>query len=171
MEKQLLFLFSAIGALNGFFISLYFAFIFKNRNTSTYFLAALLFAISVRVTKTVFFAFSPSISNTFLHIGLTACLIIGPLLYLYLKAFKSQHNKWWLAHVFPIIGLMIVVHFVYPYSEYSYLWKRNSTGYLGWFLFSQWVFYVIISARLCNVEFKHVFKKTRENYRNRLLGC
>ena len=159
MEKQLLFLFSAIGALNGFFISIFFAFIFKNRNRATYFLAALLFAISVRVTKSVFFTFSSSISNTFLHIGLTACLLIGPLLYLYIKAFKSQHNKWWLAHIVPILGLMIFVHFMYPYHEYRYLWQRKSTGYLGWFLFLQWVFYIVISARICKTEFKRVFKK------------
>lgn len=159
MEKQLLFFFSAIGALNGFFISFYFAFIFKNRNQSTYFLSALLLAISVRVTKTVFFAFSPDISDTFLHVGLLACLLIGPLLYLYIREFKELNNRWWVSHIIPIVLLMVIIHTVYPYSEYRYLWRRTSTGYLGWFLFSQWVYYIIISARLCKDEFKRVFSK------------
>ncbi|MEL6558767.1 MAG: helix-turn-helix domain-containing protein [Bacteroidota bacterium] len=162
MEKELLFLFSAIGALNGFLISIYFAFFYNNRNRSTYFLSALLFAISVRITKSVFFAFAPAISDTFLHIGLLACLLIGPLFYLYINEFKSRSNKWWLIHIIPIALLMIVVHLFFPYSEYSYLWKRTSNGYLGWFLFSQWLFYILISAVLSKKEFNNIISKGRK---------
>jgi len=159
LEKELLFFFSSIGVLNGLFISIYFAFIFKNRNKATYFLSALLLAISVRVAKSVFFSFSPIASNTFLHIGLTACLLIGPLLYLYINETKGKNKKWfWVLHILPIIVLMIVMHIFYPYDEYRYLWRRTSKGYLSWFLFSQWLFYIIASAFICKDEFKKVLK-------------
>ncbi len=163
LEKEILFFFSAIGVLNGFFISIYFVFIFKNRNRATYFLAALLLAISVRVAKSIFFAFSPAISNTFLHVGLTACLLIGPLLYLYIKESKQNNKKWlWIIHILPVIILMVIVHIFYPYSEYRYLWKRTSTGYLGWFLFSQWLFYIIIAGVISKNEFKRVLRKEQK---------
>lgn len=161
MEKELLFFFSAIGALNGFLISIYFTFFFRNRNRSTYFLSALLLAISIRVTKSVFFSFAP-ISDTFLHIGLLACLLIGPLLHLYVNEFKNSNKKGWLIHIIPIFILMIAVHIFFPYSEYRYLWKRTSTGYLGWFLFSQWLFYILISALQCKNEFSNIISKGRK---------
>ena len=163
MEKEVLFFFSGIGVLNGFFISIYLSFILKNRNRATYLLAALLFAVSVRVAKSVFFAFSPTISDTFLHIGLTACLLIGPLLYLYVRESRQKiENLTWLIHTLPIILLMVFVHFFYPYSEYRHLWKRSSDGYLGGFLFSQWLFYIILSVLISRNTFKRVLAKSQK---------
>ena len=162
LEDQLLFFFSAIGAFNGFIFSMYFAFFFKNRNKATYFLAGLLFVISVRVAKSVFFTFSESITDTFLHVGLTACLLIGPFLYLYVRAAKKHENKTkygWLLHVIPILLFMIVVHYQYPYSEYRYLWQRKGNGYFGWFLFIQWFVYIIFSGFYIKDSFKNLLKK------------
>lgn len=160
MEKEFLFFFSSIGVLNGLLISLYFIFIFKNRNRATYFLSALLLAISIRVAKSVFFTFSPTASDTFLHIGLTACLLIGPLLYLYATETKKRNKKWfWVIHILPILLLMLIIHTYFPYSEYRFLWRRTTKGYLSWFLFSQWLVYIILAIFICKDEFKKVFKK------------
>lgn len=163
MEKELLFFFSSIGVLNGLFISIYFAFIFKNRNKATYFLSALLLAISVRVAKSVFFSFSPIASNTFLHTGLTACLLIGPLLYLYVNEIKKKNKKWfWILHILPIIVLMLIIHLFFPYDEYRHLWRRTSQGYLSWFLFLQWLFYIVVSVFICKDEFKRFLKSEQK---------
>lgn len=159
-ESQLLFFFSALGAFNGLFLGLYFAFLIKNRNRNTYFLAALLFVISIRVTKSVFLTFYSNISSSFIQIGLTACLLIGPFLYLYISSAiedrKPKKSYKWLLHVVPIIVVMVILGYYYPYLENKYLWQRRYYGYLGWLLFLQWFIYIILSA----LKIKFVLKKT-----------
>ncbi|WP_394749456.1 AraC family transcriptional regulator [Spongiimicrobium salis] len=166
LEQQLLFFFSALGAFNGLVLSGYFAFFFKERSRATYFLAALLFVISVRVAKSVFFTFSPTITNTFLHIGLTACLLIGPFLYLYVNEVKKPMNTArfsWLWHVLPILIAMLIIHYKYPYHEYRHLWQRRYHGYLGWFLFAQWFCYIGISGYLIRNSLKACFTKSKKS--------
>ena len=112
VSSELLFFFSALGAFNGVFLGLYFALFIKNRTRATYFLAGLLFVVSVRVAKSVFLTFYPGTSSTFIHIGLTACLLIGPFLYLYTQAVyadKVRHKLLWLLHVLPAIFIMTVI--------------------------------------------------------------
>ena len=164
-ESQLLFFFSAIGAFNGFFLSIYFAFLVNNRSRTTYFLAALLFVVSVRVAKSVFLTFYAGISSSFIQVGLTACLLIGPFLYLYTRSAAGIKDKrpWlWLLHVLPIIVAMIYIGYYYPYKEYRYLWQRRAGGILGFFLFTQWFTYIVLSAIILKPSFKRLFSK-KEN--------
>lgn len=164
-QDQLLFFFSALGAFNGLFLSLYFAFFIKNRNRTTYFLAALLFVISVRVTKSVFLTFYPGISSTFVQIGLTACMLIGPFLYLYVRVATSPERvgKWrWMIHIVPVIIFMIIVGILYPYRSYSYMWRRSPENSLGMILFLQWLTYVIAAFYQVRKAFKKLFLKTEK---------
>ncbi len=161
-ENQMLFFFSAIGAFNGLFLSFYFAFFIKNRNRTTYFLAALLFVISVRVGKSVFLMFVPGISSLFVQIGLTACTLIGPFLYLYVKASlqKSKEKKWtWLLHVIPVLSVMIFIGIYYPYRQYYTMWWRSATGIFGWSLTILWSVYVFYAIYLVRSLFKKLFSK------------
>ena len=92
---QIIFFFSALGAFNGFLLSLYFALISKKKKFSNYFLALLLLMLSVRITKSVFSIFNPDLSNVFIQIGLSACILIGPFLFLYLKThFHKKKINW-----------------------------------------------------------------------------
>lgn len=158
-ENQLLFFFSALGAFNGLFLSLYFAFVVKNKSRATHFLAALIFVISVRVCKSVFLSFYPQTSSLFIQIGLTACLLIGPFLYLYVKEMmRATPSKGygWLLHIIPIIVAMIIAGYLYPYRGHEYLWRRSAGGYFGIFLTIQWTTYVamaIYGARKVIVKF------------------
>lgn len=164
-ERQLLFFFSAIGAFNGLFLSAYFAFFIKNKSRSTYFLAALIFVISVRVTKSVFLTFYPGTSGAFIQIGLTACLLIGPFLYIYVNSIinpQKTATKKWLVHVLPIIVGMAIIHYLFPYRENRYLWQRNPESYLGWFLFAQWLIYILAAAFTAKQSYYAVFTKSRE---------
>lgn len=161
-QQQLLFFFSALGAFNGFILSVYFAFFFKERDRAIYFLAALFFVLSVRVAKSVFFTFSPSITDTFLHVGLTACLLIGPFLYLYIREVKrpgTVKNHWWVLHILPVIGAMIYIHYYYPYAEYGHWWKRREEGYFGWALFVQWFIYIALAAYLIRGSLKNIVSR------------
>lgn len=164
-NQQVLFFFSALGAFNGLFLSVYFAFFIKNKNRTTYFLAALLFVISVRVTKSVFLTFYPGTSSTFVHIGLTACFLIGPFLYLYTRiATKPEKiGKWtWSVHVIPIIIFMIIIGYYYPYRQYSHLWWRVPPRIFGSLLFSLWTIYLIAAIYQIRKTLKILFSKSEK---------
>ncbi len=165
LEDQILFFFSALGAFNGLFLSLYFAFIIKNRNRTTYFLAALLFVISVRVLKSVFLTFYSEISSLFIQVGLTACFLIGPFLYLYTRvALKpnSFQTYGWLVHILPVLVFMVVTGVRYPYNDYWYLWQYKPDGIFGLMLLSQWTMYLIAAIYQARGSFIKLFSKTEK---------
>lgn len=159
---MLLFFFSAVGAFNGLFLSAYFALFIKHKTRSTYLLSALLFAISTRVTKSVFLIFYPDTSNAFIQVGLTACALIGPLLYLYVKTTvqDGKVGKWeWAYHLVPISVLMAVIWYLYPYQDNPFLWKRSQSGFFSWMLYSYWLVYLILSALLIKPLVVKLFTK------------
>lgn len=161
-ETQVLFFFSALGAFNGLFLSAYFAFFIRKKNKATYFLSALLFVVSLRVTKSVFLTFYDGISNSFIQVGLSACLLIGPFLYLYVAEAtkeKKQHHLTWLLHVLPVVIGMIIVGYYFPYKEHRYLWQRSVNGYLCWILFGQWFVYIFFSMILIRKPIGKLFSK------------
>ncbi len=166
-EAQVLFFFSALGAFNGLFLSAYFAFFIKTKNRATYFLSALLLVVSVRVTKSVFLTFYHDISNTFIQIGLSACMLIGPFLYLYIEetiSKKKQHSWIWLGHILPVILGMTLIGYYFPYKEHRYLWQRSSNGYLCWILFGQWLIYILLSLSLLKKPIGNLlFKRSKLN--------
>jgi len=162
LEDQILFFFSAIGAFNGLFLSSYFAFFVKNRNRASYFLSALLFVVSIRVTKSVLLTFYDGISNSFIQIGLSACLLIGPFLYLYVTAALNEgkpYRSTWLWHVLPVIFGMVVIGYYFPYKEHRYLWQRSADGYLCWLLFGQWLVYIVLSVVAVKQPIRKLFSK------------
>lgn len=164
-ERQLLFFFSALGAFNGLFLSLYFGFFIKNRSRATYFLAMLLFVISVRVTKSVFLTFYPGTSSTFVSIGLTACFLIGPFLYLYTRIATrpEQAHRWnWLWHVVPVMVMMLLVSIYFPYREYTYLWWRKPPRIMGVLLASQWTLYVFAAIYQARHSFVKLLKENEK---------
>ncbi|MDT7831768.1 helix-turn-helix domain-containing protein [Flavobacteriaceae bacterium S356] len=165
MNTQILFFFSALGAFNGLFLSLYFAFFVKNKSRATYFLAGLLFVISVRVTKSVFLTFYPGTSSTFVHIGLTACFLIGPFLYIYTRVTTrpEKMGKWiWLIHIIPIVIFMIIIGYYYPYRQYSHLWWRLPPRIFGTILLIQWTAYVVAAIYQIRGTLKKLFSKTEK---------
>lgn len=166
-ENQLLFFFSALGAFNGLFLSLYFAFLVKNRNRTTYFLGALLFVVSVRVTKSVFFTFYSGISSSFIQVGLTALSLIGPFLYLYISSAVQEEEKpiqnyGWLIHVIPVAVIMIILGYYFPYLDYRHLWSRTYGGILQWLIYLQWFIYILLASRKIRFLFEKMIIRRKE---------
>ncbi len=156
-KTQILFLFSALGALNGLFLSLYFAFFSKQKQFSNYFLSALLFVISVRIIKSVFFYFNPNLSQVFIQIGLSACVLIGPFLYLYITTLlHKKYNHLWLVHVAPVLILITILGIVYPYWSYKTLWSR----YIVKFIYLEWLVYLIITGVILKDVFKNLISES-----------
>lgn len=155
----LLFFFSALGAFNGFLLSLYFAINAKKKNFTNYFLSLLLLVLSIRIIKSVFFYFTPHISNIFIQIGLSACIMIGPLLYLYLNSYSEKKANWKI-HVIPYLVLMIALGIFYPYVEHQAIWSR----WIVCGIYLQWFMYIILSFKYM-LPIIQKFKK-KENLKN-----
>lgn len=139
ISGQFLFLFSALGAMNGIFLAIYF-FSRRTHRLANSMLGALLLAISVRTAKSTFYFFNPNLAVEFLQFGLSACLLIGPLTYLYVHYHLSDLRQdvagrewcWHLGLSFFVIALGLL----FPYSEYRYIWRHCTYGiHAFWFLY------------------------------------
>ncbi|WP_298346221.1 helix-turn-helix domain-containing protein [uncultured Algibacter sp.] len=155
-EKQFIFFFSALGAFNGFLLAFYFAYIANKKKFSNYFLAFLLLSLSIRIAKSVFFHFNPKLSGIFIQIGLSACTLIGPFLYLYLKSYIKKETSNWKLHVFPILVGIIVLGITYPYIEHKTIWST----YIVKTIYLQWLVYIVLSFKFVKALFKRLLNKT-----------
>lgn len=156
-QSQIIFFFSALGAFNGFLLSLYFAFTAKKKKFSNYFLALLLLMLSIRIIKSVFFYFNPQLYNIFIQIGLSACILIGPFLFLYLKNYTTKERVNWAIHTVPyLVGITVLGTF------YSYVEHRG--GWSKWIvngIYLQWFIYILLSLRFIKPSFKKLKSKER----------
>jgi len=153
-SKELLFFFSALGVFNGIILGVYFFFFTKKKYLTNYFLGALLFALSIRIGKSVFVYFNPELPKMYLQFGLTACFFIGPFLFYFIKsAVEEVHimpTSWKFTLVFWGI-LIVAVGILYPYETYPELWR----GYLIRIIYFQWFVYITFAA----FELRGVLKK------------
>lgn len=87
ITEQLLLMFSALGGLNAWLLAGYFFFRkpapAAEKPVADPLLALLLLMLSLRVLKSVLFYFNPAITKQILQLGLSACALIGPLLFAY----------------------------------------------------------------------------------------
>tara|TARA_R110002073_G_scaffold14554_1_gene59277 strand:- start:45593 stop:46645 length:1053 start_codon:yes stop_codon:yes gene_type:complete len=164
-DRQLLFFFSALGGFNGILLSFYFLFFIKIKNRSTYFLSALIFVLSVRVIKSVFLSFYPGTSSAFIQVGLTACFLIGPFLYLYVHETTKTVNesgKKWMIHILPYIIAMIFIGIFYPYREYWRYWQKPRFGIFAIALLLTWTSYIVASVWLVKQLYKKLFSRAEK---------
>lgn len=146
ITRQLLFLFSALGAMNGIFLAVYF-FSRRPRNLADCMLGALLVAVGVRTAKSAFLFFNPSIALEFRQLGLSACLLIGPLTYLYVRYFidgltqttAGSEWRWHLGLSLLVIGLGVA----FPYSAYRSVWDYSSHA-----IHLFWLSYLLATASI-----------------------
>jgi AraC-like DNA-binding protein len=159
--KEILFFLGAVGAFNGIILSLYFFFFTKKKYLTNYFLGALLLALSVRITITVFVYFNNALPKTYLQIGLSACLLIGPFLYYLLKS-GIQGNatipKLWKWNLVTWFIVILTGGILFPYENYPILWN----DYLVAIIFLQWFFYLVLSGYTSRDLLLKIFSKTNK---------
>lgn len=158
-SEQFLFFFSALGAFNGLLLSIYFAIHAKKKIFTNYFLSLLLLVLSIRIIKSVFFYFNPQLANIFIQIGLSACLLIGPFLYLYLKSYAEEKEVNWAKHVIPYVAVISILGFFYPYVENRALWGN----WIVKAIYAQWFVYIILSIKSLQPIIRKI--KNRESLR------
>ncbi len=142
-SAQFLFFFSTLGAFNGLVLSLYFAIKARKKIFTNYFLSLLLLVLSIRIIKSVFFYFNPQLANIFIQIGLSACLLIGPFLFLYLKSYTADEKPKWAKHVIPYIITISILGFFYPYVEHRSIWSI----WIMKIIYAQWFIYILSSLK------------------------
>jgi AraC-like DNA-binding protein len=157
-DNQLLFFFSAIGAFNGFILAIYFFYAAYSKRFSNYFLGFLLLALSIRIVKSLFFYFNDDLSDVFIQIGLSGCILIGPFLFLYLKKQNTNNAPYWAWHVFPYLIGITILGVLLPYSQHRTLWSC----WIVKGIYLQWFFYIALSFPYVKEIFKTVFSKNEK---------
>lgn len=152
----MLFFFSALGAFNGLLLSGYFAYNAKKKIFSNYFLSFLFLVLSIRVIKSVFFYFNPHLSNIFIQIGLSACILIGPFLYLFLKSNSDNTKSNWPIHIVPYIIVISILGILYSYVDHRDVWSKWIVKAIYW----QYLIYIVLSFKYIQPILKKV--KTKE---------
>ncbi len=159
-DSQIVFFFSALGAFNGLLLSLYFALTAEKKKFSNYFLALLLLMLSIRIIKSAFFYFNPQLSNIFIQIGLSACILIGPSLFLYLKTYTTKKKVNWKIHIAPFLIGIIILGVFYPYVEHRTIWSK----WIVKSIYIQWFTYILLSFRFIKPIIRNL--KTQEPIKN-----
>lgn len=145
ISSQLLFFISALGAVNGIFLACY-QFSRRSHRVTNCLLGALLLAIGFRTAKSTFYYFNPAIAVEILQAGISACLLIGPLSYLYVHshlADLSQRSagKHWRAHLVPAL-CAIAIGVIFPYSRYPHIWHYSILV-----VHVYWLFYLLLAGK------------------------
>lgn len=147
MSANILFFFSALGVFNGILLSLYFLIYAKPRHISNNFLGILFLVLSIRVGKSVFFYFNNYLSNIFIQVGITACVLIGPFLFFYIKSVLRPNSNTagkWKYHILILGPLIVFLSIVYPYKLHKLLW----VDYLMNLILLEWFIYMVFSGIL-----------------------
>lgn len=145
LSKQLLFLFSALGAVNGILLACYF-FSRRTQRLANCMLGALLIAIGIRTGKSTFYYFNPDLAVEFLQVGISACLLIGPLTYLYVHCHladlkQGAISKRWRWHILAA-ALVIGLGMLFPYPSYPLIWRHVMGG-----IHLYWLAYLLLAGR------------------------
>lgn len=152
VDNQILFFLSALGVFNSVVLSFYFLFFKHNKAKSDLFLGLLLLSLSIRIGKSVFYNFNPQLSKTYLQIGLSACFLIGPLLYFYVRSILQNLNYSFAKYtIILIVTAIIVFGFLFPYKENPVLWR----GVVYYVINIQWLIFIVLSI----YESRQIFKK------------
>ncbi|RZJ54533.1 MAG: AraC family transcriptional regulator, partial [Flavobacterium sp.] len=153
--------FSALGAFNGIILGVYFFFFTKRKYLTNYFLGALLFALSIRIGKSVFVYFHPGLPRMYLQFGLTACFFIGPCLYYFIKSAADEINilpkswKW----ILISLGILILgVGIAFPYEGYPKLWNV----YFIKIIYLQWFVYILFSGFTLRKVLMKIFSRKQK---------
>jgi len=156
IRNQLLFFLSALGVFNSLVLGFYFLFLKRNKVVSDLFLGLLLLSLSTRIGKSIFYNFNPQLSKTYLQIGLSACVLIGPLLYFFVKSILQKLNYSFAKYslIFLIIAVA-VFGFLFPYKDNSEVWR----GIIYYSINIQWFIFIVLSI----YEAKQIFRKLVTN--------
>lgn len=149
--SQVLFFFGAIGAFNSLIISLYFMIVASYRNLRHRLFGWFLFVLTLRVLKSLFYAFSPKEPIAFLQSGPAFFLFIGPLLFTYVLSCATTRFwlfKHWKVHLLCWGIIVIILSVFVPFIDYVVVTKTIILPLIN----LQWLCYIIASGLILKVK-------------------
>lgn len=155
IPHHLLFFFSALGVFNSLLVSVYLLAGIKPRRLETTVLGLLVLMVSVRVGVSCFYFFE-RMPWTIVQLGLSAHLLMAPLLYVYTKATLQaaqswRQTAWW--HVGTIFIGLLIFGVLYPFEAHPATWDypvRHAihAGVSAYFLATLWTLKHALAAWL-----------------------
>ena len=159
LTHQILYLISALGAFNGFVLSLYLLLNKKRRSIPAVFLSVLLLTISIRITNSVLAYFNPQLPNYNMQLGWSACFLIGPALYFFLKASidnVTQVPVTWKKHWAVLGGILLAGNGVAYFLNFPVFCNVVTAS----IIYAQWAGYLVASGLLLKPAIQTLFKNT-----------
>ena len=136
---SLLFLLASLGVINGVLVGSYLI-LRKNRSITDFLFGSLILSLCIRIGKSVFFYFNRDADKLILQLGLSACIFIGPLFYLYIKSIGNRSNELSIKDkslLFSILFVIIIVGVAFPYRANPDIWN----GFIIYGIYSCWIFF------------------------------
>lgn len=157
INSQIILILSALGSINGVFVALY-LFLLKPEKLANKFLAVMILMISIRTIKSVLFYFNPEITRIVLQIGLSACFLIGPLLYFFCCSHLNRlsgERTVWKVHLVSLVIIVLLAGILFPYIEFEALWGNVVYKVVNYV----WLFYIVLSLTAIFPNVKIILRK------------
>lgn len=142
---KILFFLGALGVFNSLGLSIYFLTSNTYKSLSNKLFGLFLFVLSLRVLKSLFYAFSTKAPIFFLQSGPAFFLLIGPLLLTYVKSYTKTDSifvKYWKTHVMVWVIIVTCLIIFVPFSQHVQFNKQTLLPIIN----LQWLVYIILSA-------------------------
>ena len=138
--RELLLVLSSLGVLESLFFGIYLLTIKGEKRVPNLLLSVLIFALAIRIGKSILFVFTNDLPVTVKNIGLGAMTAIGPALYLHIKAFATyksfRFRNIYLLHFLPFFIYVVAAPYV-----------SNKTAFEPYhFILMQFFTYLVLSV-------------------------
>lgn len=148
--ELILFIGSIIGILNSFILITYALFVKKGNRKSNLVFAAFIFALTLRISKSILLTFSDGLHDFLLTIGLSGFLAIGPFYLLFVDAVINSKFAFSRKHILHLL----------PAITFTFLWVFLETirnNHNVWMIFYrtillQYMIYLVIAIRKTNTS-------------------
>lgn len=120
----------------------------------------MLLMLTIRIGKSVFYYYNPDLSGVFLQIGLSACILIGPSLFFYIKSSISPDStsiNHWKYHFLILFTGVVVFGIYYPWHDHPLVWVEAI-----FVIYGVWLAYIVASGVVLYPIFKTLFFKTKD---------
>lgn len=158
--NQILFFLAGLGVFNGILLSVYFLLLIKPRRSANIVFGFFMLMLCIRIGKSLFHSFT-EIDRIYLQIGLSACIMIGPFLSVYIDHFTNTKTKLdrknWLFLLVPFCSIL-VIGLVWPYEQYPQHWNPR----IVLFIYGTWIFYMLLTLKQVIPTLKKTISKQGE---------
>jgi len=162
-RNPILFFICSVGVFNGFLASFYFLFFSKQKRPQNIFFGLLVLMLSIRIGKSVYMIFTKASDRELIipQIGLSACFLIGILLFYYLKSSVENVRvipNSWKIHIAILFLVVVTVGLIKPYETNIEFWHV----YFVHFIYLIWGVYILLSGFVLKDIFLKLCSKSQQ---------